>query len=87
MNKNGAALIGLLLTCVILAALIYGSSFFWNDEGGTDPANLNSANVIKTLHQAQDDIKDINGNTEEYSKTADGAAAETDATSTEEATE
>lgn len=60
MNKNGAALIGLLLTCVILAALIYGSSFFWSGDADSGDLQISPSQAIDLSERAKEDIGSIN---------------------------
>ena len=60
-NKSGFALIGLLLVIVIIAALGYGSSFFWksNSKGIIQ-------NNIDIKKKAERDIGEINKKIEKH---------------------
>lgn len=84
MNKNGAALIGLLLTCVILAALIYGSSFFWSEDADSGDLQINPSQAIDLSEQAKEDIGNINADIAAQNENILDADA---ATGTAEATE
>lgn len=54
-TKNGFALIGILVAVFIVAAIIFGSSFFWKRENAPSPKKS-----IDTLNQAKSDLGDIN---------------------------
>ncbi len=69
-NQSGLALVGIMVTVFIVAALVYGGVFFSKDD--TNPRmNMNNTNVnspvgaIKALDQAKKDIEEINKTTEE----------------------
>lgn len=60
-NQTGFALIGLLIVIVIIAALGYGSSFFWkHNTKGTIQNNL------EIKKKAEQDIGEINKKIEKY---------------------
>ena len=62
-NQKGSGLVGILVVIVIIAALMYGSSFFWPKNENTDGVNVKSPiDAIKALDQAKDDIADIQKN-------------------------
>jgi len=68
-NYKGSGLIGLLVAIVIIAALAYGSSFFWPKNSEKKVSNLEEK--VDILNQAKKDIEEINKNTEEKKETAD----------------
>ena len=56
-QQNGFSLIGILVVVVIIAALAYGSSFFWSKN--TEETKSNLKNTIDIYNQAQQDLSDI----------------------------
>lgn len=59
-KKNGFALIGVILAVLIIAAIIFGSSFFWKNSEAPSPVES-----IDTLEQAKDDLGNVNDRIEE----------------------
>jgi hypothetical protein len=80
-NQTGSGLVGILVVIVIIAALIYGSSFFWpkNENSNLNEFDANLANnlanvdspagALDALDKAREDIADINERTEERNET------------------
>jgi hypothetical protein len=56
-TKNGFALVGILVTIFIVAAIIFGSSFFWKKNLAPSPKKS-----IDTLQGAKADLGNINEN-------------------------
>ena len=64
LKNSGFALIGVLMAVLIIAALAYGSSFFWKNDTNTR-MDANDANTIGQLEQAKDDLAEVNKTLEE----------------------
>ena len=62
-KTKGSALVGVLVAVVVIAALVYGSSFFWG-KNTNYLSDANNTNIIGEYEQAKDDIARINQNTE-----------------------
>ena len=56
-TKNGFALVGILVAIFIVAAIIFGSSFFWKNDQAPSPKKS-----IDTLQGAKVDLGNINEN-------------------------
>lgn len=56
-TKNGFALVGILVTIFIVAAIIFGSSFFWKNDKAPSPKKS-----IDTLEAAKIDLGKVNKN-------------------------
>ncbi|RLC37262.1 hypothetical protein DRH27_04030 [Candidatus Falkowbacteria bacterium] len=74
-SEKGSALIGLLVVIVIIAALAYGGSFFWQKNTEETKKNANIADVLDEYQQAQDDIGKIEQNIEDYNSIIDNNKA------------
>ncbi len=65
-KQNGFALVGILIVIVIIAALAYGSSFFWPKNPKETKGSLE--NTLDTYQKAQQDLGNINQTIEEGNK-------------------
>ncbi len=71
LNNKGTALLGLVVSVLIIALLFFGSFYFFdrNDDAGVN--DLRGDNIIDTYDKAQDDIVDINKKIESQNKILD----------------
>jgi len=73
-SQNGSALLGILVAIVIVAALVYGSSFFWPKDAADNSGTLE--NTLNTYDQARKDIDDIQANLDAKNEIVEEVAAD-----------